>query len=290
MIWYLLTAIAILWTSFATISDIKTREVSDWLNYSLIAIGFGVRFIYSLVYNEWIYLWYGFIGFVAFFMIANLMYYAKQWGGGDAKLLMGYGVVFGNYPTDLLNYFSPNLNTPFLAILIINLILFGGVYALIYSISLAIKNRKKFLLEFRKLSTGVDFKLKRNFSLFLMLVIIIISLLFDDFKIKLLIYWLALFVLIFLYLTLFVKSIENISMFKSINTNKLTEGDWVIKPILFKGKVIYMPERLGITKKNIEMLKRLKIKNILIKEGLPFVPSFLIALIISLIFGNVIIL
>ncbi len=290
MIWYLLTAIAILWTSFATISDIKTREVSDWLNYSLIAIGFGVRFIYSLVYNEWIYLWYGFIGFVAFFMIANLMYYAKQWGGGDAKLLMGYGVVFGNYPTDLLNYFSPNLNTPFLAILIINLILFGGVYALIYSISLAIKNRKKFLLEFRKLSKGVDFKLKRNFSLFLMLVIIIISLLFDDFKIKLLIYWLALFVLIFLYLTLFVKSIENISMFKSINTNKLTEGDWVIKPILFKGKVIYMPERLGITKKNIEMLKRLKIKNILIKEGLPFVPSFLIALIISLIFGNVIIL
>src|SRR3989344_3922318 len=47
MIISLFVVIALIWLTFATICDIKTREIPDWLNYSLIAIGLGLRFIFS---------------------------------------------------------------------------------------------------------------------------------------------------------------------------------------------------------------------------------------------------
>ena len=75
----------------------KTREIPDFLNYGLIAIGLGVRAVYSIFTLDYLFFVYGLIGFGAFFIIANLMYYTKQWGGGDCKLLMGLGAIFGSY-------------------------------------------------------------------------------------------------------------------------------------------------------------------------------------------------
>ena len=100
----------------ATITDIKTREVPDWLNFSLIPAGIGLRLVHALVFNDWLFLVYGLIGLVAFVALAYLLYYARQWGGGDSKLLMGVGVLFATYPSFLLNYFNPILNWTFLLI------------------------------------------------------------------------------------------------------------------------------------------------------------------------------
>jgi len=51
---------------------------------------------------------------------------------------------------------------------------------------------------------------------------------------------------------------------------------------------------LGIEKKQIrkliELYKKRKVKNILIKEGIPFVPSFFAAYVITLIYGNLVLL
>ncbi len=40
---------AIIALAIGTYTDLKTREVPDWLNYSLIAFSFGSAIIYSLV-------------------------------------------------------------------------------------------------------------------------------------------------------------------------------------------------------------------------------------------------
>ena len=52
------------------------------------------------------------------------------------------------------------------------------------------------------------------------------------------------------------------------------------------------PKDLGISKskirKLVEFYKKGKVRKILIKEGIPFVPSFLMAYIFTLIFGNAI--
>ena len=77
-------------------------------------------------------------------------------------------------------------------------------------------------------------------------------------------------------------------MLKKININNLTEGDWITENIYYKGKIIYNKASPGITKKEILLLKKFKIKNILIKEGIPFIPVFLIAFVITIIFGSLI--
>ena len=75
-------------------------------------------------------------------------------------------------------------------------------------------------------------------------------------------------------------------MTKRISLDKLTEGDWVIKDIYYKGKLIYNKNNPGVTNLDIKLFEKIKLKKVWIKEGIPFIPSFLVALIISLIFGN----
>lgn len=74
-------------------------------------------------------------------------------------------------------------------------------------------------------------------------------------------------------------------MYKIVPLNKLTEGDWIPKPIYYKEKIIIKPKAEGLTLKDISLLNKLKIKKVLIREGIPFVPSLLIAFIITIIFG-----
>ena len=73
---------------------------------------------------------------------------------------------------------------------------------------------------------------------------------------------------------------------------ELTEGDWIAEEIKVGKKYICGPKDLGIElaqiKKLIAYKKKGKIKKVLIKVGIPFVPSFLIAFIVTYIWGNVV--
>ncbi len=93
-----------------------------------------------------------------------------------------------------------------------------------------------------------------------------------------------------MYLIILVRTVEKVSMIKMIEPEKLTEGDWIAKEIKIQGKYITGPKDLGIEKKQINKLialyKKKKVSKVLIKEGIPFVPSFFIAYIVTLIFGN----
>jgi len=91
----ILLTIAFIALILASITDIKTREVPDWLNFSLIFVGLGVRLIYSSITFDWIYSLEGVLGLGVGVAIAYLMFYAGQWGGGDSKLLMGLGALIG---------------------------------------------------------------------------------------------------------------------------------------------------------------------------------------------------
>lgn len=274
---YILIIVALVWVLAASISDIKTREVPDWLNYSLIAIGLGLRAINSIYLKEvWFFL-YGLIGFSIMFSIGMIMYHTKQWGGGDSKLLMGLGAVFGS---NLHGFFNPVIDFPFLVILIFNILLAGSFYGIFWSLFLAVKNRKRFSEEIRKFKFK-KFKIILLASLIFIIVLSIIS-------INLILY-LILFVFSIIFLTfmfVFMKAVENSSMYQKINVNQLTEGDWVAEDIVVKGKIICSIKDLELTKKQIEDLKKFKIKKVLVKIGIPFVPSFFIGLVITLVFGN----
>lgn len=276
MIDIVLAVIALIWLGYASIYDFKTKEVPDWISYSLIIIGLAFYLIKSIVLKDLVFITQSLFGLLVLFLIGNLMYYTRQWGGGDVKLLGALGALFPIYPKELLNYFNPNLDLPFLLILILNLIIFGALYSLIYSFYLVIKNKGK--IKF-------NFKINKIF-LIIAVLFVLIGLLLNDLEIRLLTLFLALLILIYPCIKNYISLVEKQIMIKKINVNKLTEGDWIIEDIYHKGKLIYNKNNPGISNNEIKLLKRCKIKNVLVKEGLPFIPSFLLALVISLIVGN----
>jgi Flp pilus assembly protein protease CpaA len=262
-------------------TDIKTREVPDWVNYGLIGTGLGLALLFSAVYWNVTFLINSITGLAVFFIIAYIMFYSGQWGGGDSKILMGLGALIG---------FDLSFKNLFLISFFVNILLVGAVYGILFSLFLAVKHRKKFLIEYRKISRK---KLVLNAKKYLVvfLFIILFSLFFiKEYIVKL---FLASFLVIFVitfYLWIFIRVVEKACMYKYVKPSELTEGDWIAKDVKLGRKYITGPKDLGIEKKQINKLiqlyKKNKVKKILIKEGIPFVPSFFIAFILTIFFGN----
>ncbi|MEK6834662.1 MAG: prepilin peptidase [Nanoarchaeota archaeon] len=276
MIDIILVIISLIWLIFASLEDIKTREVPDWISYSLITIALAFYLIKSIIFNDVSFIIQSLFGLGVFFFLGNLMYYMRQWGGGDVKLFSCLGALFPLYPRELLNYFNPNLQLPFLLILIINIVIFGALYSLIYGLYLIIKNKNR---------VKFNFKINKLYA-FLALILSLITLFLQDLILRMLILLLAFLILVYPYMKNFIHIIEHKIMTKRISLDKLTEGDWVIKDIYYKGKLIYNKNNPGVTNLDIKLFEKIKLKKVWIKEGIPFIPSFLVALIISLIFGN----
>ena len=77
-------------------------------------------------------------------------------------------------------------------------------------------------------------------------------------------------------------------MYKKIKVSQLREGDWITKKIKINNKLIYTPNINGVTNKEIKKLRKYEneIKKLTIKDGIPFLPAILIAVVSSIIFGN----
>ncbi len=273
----------------ASIIDIRSREVPDLLNYGLIIVGSAIHILNAIISSNFSALLSTFLGFLALFVIANLMYYSKQWGGGDAKLLMATSIMFAQYPSVLLNFFSPSLQPfPFQMTLFINLLIVGSIYGLLYTIAIAYRNRKNFSGEFKAMITDKRLRFTKWFSGILSIVLLALIFILDKALISPITVAMLVFVVGFPYLIVFVKAVEKGSMYKLLDVSRLTEGDWVAKDVVISGRKIYSNKSPGITKQQIQKLREYHIKKVLVKEGIPFVPSFLISIILTLIFGNLI--
>ncbi len=329
-----------------SIMDLRTREVSDWLNYGLMISGVGLRLIESLILWDYHSIFYGTVGFVASFAVGMVMFYSGQWGGGDSKMLMALGALFATYPVFLEEFFNPLLgNIPLLATLFINIILFGGLYGLFWTTFLIVKNFKKFLEEMKK----QDNKYRRivNYVAIVILIMSVVLLRFD----RMYAYFafvISCLLFVTYNLSVSIKSLEKVCMTRYALPKELTEGDWIVDDVMVKnvknisfkkfegeksyskavkklkrrfkgvdvekvlaGKVknkkvceyvlehhgydivgkkirITGPSDLGIEKEQIEELRKMFPKRkILVKDGIPFVPSFLIAFIVTIVWGNV---
>lgn len=266
-----ITALTVL--SIASLQDLKTREVLDWLTIGLIFFAFFIRLNYTLLSGDTTIIINGFYGFIIATLIAYFMFYTGQWGGGDSKLLMGMGILIGH--------------SSFLYAFIISIFLVGSIYGVFYSLFLAIKHKRKFIKELSDLFK--KYKKIHRIILFSSL-IIIFSLIFTSRIVRLYFSMIVVMSLLVFYLYIFTKAVEKGCMIKKYNPMKLTEGDWIVEDIKYKGKYLAGPKDLGIDKKQIDKIQKLykenKIKSVLVKEGIPFVPSFLFAYILVHFYGN----
>ena len=277
---YTITFFALLIGSY---TDIRTREVPDWVNFGLIGTGFGINLLFSVIYWKIDFILASVIGFAVFFALAWIMFYTGQWGGGDSKILMGLGALIG------IDIFFKKF---FLLSFLINALLVGALYGLLWSIFSIFRNKKKFHKFFKKSMLNKKVILAKKITFILFIVLILLAFIVDDKFVKLMLLYLAIISIITFYIWIAIKSVENACMLKYVKPMQLTEGDWIAKDIKIDGKYITGPKDLGIEKKKINKLialyKKRKVKKILIKEGIPFVPSFFAAYVITLIFGNLV--
>jgi prepilin signal peptidase PulO-like enzyme (type II secretory pathway) len=285
MIDIILIAIGVIALLIGTVTDIKTREVPDWLNFSLIGSGVGLRLLYSIITNEWTFFLYGLIGLGVFVGLGYLMFYAGQWGGGDSKLLMGIGALFATYPEFLLKWFSPNINYSFLLAFVINLLFIGAVYGIAWSLVLSFVHKKRFKKEMKERLHERKTKIIRRILMVVVLAALISSIFIRPTILQFGIIAISFIVLVSFYVWLYAKVVEKVCMLKEYPVGKLTEGDWIAKDVKIDGKVVAGPKDLGATKEQIALLKK-HVKHVMVKEGIPFVPSFLIAFVVSIIWGN----
>ena len=288
MIQFIILIILLVWLIGATYSDIKTKEVPDWLSFSLIIIALISYAILSLIRNDFGILLTSLKGFGVFFILGNFLYYTKQWGGGDAKILMGIGAALPEYPSQLLNYFNPNLDTPFLVTIFINIIIIGAIYSILMGTRLILKNRTEFSKEFSKKIKRKKIKGIGNSIWLLSIAFLIIYITSDSYSIKAISILLVIMPLVFFYMWLSISIVEKITMYKKIKVSQLREGDRITKKIKINNKLIYTPNINGVTNKEIKKIRKYenKIKKLTIKDGIPFLPAILIAIIFSIIFGN----
>src|SRR4030043_71206 len=139
-----LWALALIYIIFAVIQDIRTREISNWISFSLIIFALGFRFFYSLFQGEGFTFFYnGLIGFGIFFILGNLFYYGRIFAGGDAKLMIALGTILPYFP----DFFS-NIQIFFNFLLLFLSV--GFIYILITSSVLCLKNFDYFKKEFSR--------------------------------------------------------------------------------------------------------------------------------------------
>jgi len=266
----------------ASITDLKKREVPDYVSYGLIFVALAISIINTIVEWNYTFLAQSVMGFILGLIVAYAMFYLGQWGGGDSKLIMGLGAILG------FNIFPLfGANNFWLLILIASIIFFGASYGLIWSIFLAIKNHRVFMKHMNEWLQKREVMITRRVMLvvILVLIVLVLTLLPEEFRLMILAF-IAMFYILF-YVWLFVKVIEETCMVKEIPINKLTEGDWIYKEVKIGNKYITGPKDLGVSREQIALLKKYaakgKIKTVTIKEGIPFIPAFLVAYVVTII-------
>lgn len=259
--YYFLFALATIATVFAVIQDLRTREVANWLNFSLVASSLAYLAFLSIRTKDYHPFVLGILGAIAFFLLATLMYYSKVFAGGDAKLMIGYGAIIP---------YSSYVAIPLTAgIFLFLLLTLGAAYSLIYSVGIVVKNSEEFSKEFRKQASK-----NRTLLIMSLVFLVIVIILATKNVIFFALTFLAIIPLTFIY----TKSLEA-CMIRLTPPDKLTEGDWLERKVKI-GKHTINPTVHGLSLQEIKLLKKYD-RSVLIKNGIPFTPAFLLALAVT---------
>jgi Flp pilus assembly protein protease CpaA len=254
--------IALAALSAATATDLKTREVSDKVSYGLMAFAGAWQIFLSLTTKSFAPILDGAAGFIAFFGIGYALYKFNQWGGGDTKILGALGALFG-------------IKSMFMARFFINLLLFGALYGIIYAVYTAIKNKGK--IKYKKTEYA------RTATAICLLLLFFGAVYFKETALKILFSAVVLLSYTLFFLLNFMEAVQKQAFQRYVTPMKLTEGDWIGEDIELEGKIICRKKDNGLTPEQLKELQTLyrkgKIKQVLLKEGIPFLPSFLMAFI-----------
>jgi Flp pilus assembly protein protease CpaA len=255
---------AFIYLILASINDIKYRFVHDYPSYSFGLLFLILRIILAFELNNFTILLEMLYYAIPTLLISLVLYKLGAWGGGDLKLLTALSIGIYSFSTD--TYLSFYLN------FLMNTMIMGLVFSLLWSLILIFKNIKK-----------VSKKITKT-DLFIIVIFFLIGFYFIFQSTLFKIFSVLLFLIPLTYLT---KKVEYDIQVIDKKVKDLEEGDWIIKDIKV-GRKLIIKKPTGLSKQDIKVLQNSRLRKIKIKDGIPFVPSFLLALIATIIYDNLI--
>ena len=256
-------------------TDFRWLIVPDWLSYTAIITGISIRLTASIIeVNPW-HLFYGLLGLGVFFGLGCIGYYLKLWGGGDTKILAALGAILGFWP-------HPN---DLMVGIVSNFLLVGGIYGFAYFIILATTN-------FQKVSGAASVLLsnqamaRMHLFVYILCAAIIVGSMAAGAGFAGVV--LALGSVMIFYVFILSKAIEQTCFIKDVPLDEIEEGDWVAEPVIVNGKKVTGPDETGITTEQIDLLRKARHKTVPIKEGIPFIPNFLLIFVTTILWGNIV--
>lgn len=237
----------------ASIYDLKTTEIPDEIPIFLIALGIFTSIFKWLFLNDMTYLTRMLIIGSIFSIFGIIAYYTGQWGAGDSALLTSIAFL---YP-DFIFIFK----------YLINLLIFGSIFMVIFSIVYCYIYSKNALKKF-------FYNLKKFKFVYVILFIIpvIIHFLFAYKALTLLFTILPVSAILYN----FSKIVEKYGFKRKIKVSELKVGDVLASFKIWR----------GITKEEIEKIRKSNKKFVIIKEGVRFAPAFFIAFVYTIIFNQ----
>lgn len=261
-----------LFCCLAAIFDVKTGIISNKLNFSLLIFGLISNLFLSVLYTNIKYILCSIISMFVTYIVTLLFWKLKIWGGGDVKLLTAIATVipFG-INVNFLNIYPQLSVYPFSFTVIINSILVAFPFLLIFTGYLVLKNtifnsNKDMLFSFLNINS-ISLFLKLNLNKLILVKdlkegMIVNDYYFNNEKIAILI-----------------NDINgNLKVYK---TKDNPDFDYYFKS----------QSAGGITLQDMYLLKIMNAQkiisnNISIKIGFPFAPAILAGFLISVIYGD----
>lgn len=269
--WFLLI-VGLVGFAFASYWDLKTTEFPDWLPYLMILVAVIIQSLRSVFERNPEYLISSLLTGSVFLGIGLGLYHLKQWGDGDAWLLGVLGFLFPE---------SPWIRTalPFPVVMIFNFFLISFFYLIFYSLALGLVHPeiiKDFTGELKKQKNKLFFF--AGFFVFLACIFAgYMSYLGADFKRIVPLFLLAFIFILVMVFVHYGKFVEDNLFKKKIHVKNLKPGD-----------VLMERKWKGLTEEEIKKLKKER-KYVWIKEGVRFAPVFLITMVVSLFYGNMLV-
>jgi len=281
--------VAVMGGLVGAIYDLKTREIPNWINYFMVIFGLGGYLIFSILnWTIWPFILSVVVASLAY-VVAALMFYGGQWGGGDAKMLVGFGALLPIYPAALLRWFQPSFSFwPFPITVFLNIVIIGGIIGISTILFLMLKNPKESISELK-----IQIRKYKNWIVALMFVFALpLIIFFIDYALFLasILAWLLMVFLLASFLT--AKAVEKSCMIKNVKPRSLTIGDWLAEDVRINNKIVCTQRGTGLKEtdliKLVKLEKQGKLKDVRIRLGIPFVPSFFLGLLASLIVGDLV--
>jgi len=244
----------------AGIQDLRRREVDNWLCLFLIFSSLGFIFMKSIFNLDYSFIFLAVFSMITMFIISNIFYYSRIFAGGDSKLLFA---MFGFFVGSSFSFTLINIG-----IFVLLLLFSGALWGLFYSLGLFFINYKKSAKAFKEEFRNIYLR----YFIFAGVVLFVLSF------VNILFLFPSIFVFLSGLMFALGKSIEKTALTKEISVDKLREGDLLVNDVKVKGKTI-KADWEGLGEKDLSLLKKLK-RKVKIKEGIPFVPGFFIAVII----------